>query len=962
MGKTIQALMVANALRLQKGRLRVRVIVGRGELQSQWSEEVCRAHQIVWDKHEGVYGDDWFELVNESSIESYAATFNANAFDLLILDEPQSLKVETLRYVAEHSAEFTRLLLLTASPELRSIERFCELLQMLEPERIERVRRELHPREYHDDTSWSQSRLRDLDESELNQIFHRFESGCAAVEFGAIDTSRVPEGVSPAYASFALFRRSRMLIDSRWKYRTVLRSYRDDYPDHLPRRRPKSFTVEPTDAERRRMELARKFVHQNLGQSPDGATMLLRRVAVGGESLQAHMRFLRKGQWEDDPRLEEIARLAGREYCDARLDFLVDWLVRFWQEDPSRKVLIAAQDNPTVDELVKEIEWRIPEVGPRGNRKPLRIVTARDERDLSTDLDEELLDRSQAMLNVASSQLREFEMQASQLLVAHDVFRQSYNLQSADAIVFFSLPWKPEDVDQWIGRVDRLGRGVIDPERRSSSPKPVQIISLHRRGDPTIPLEQVFNEFRIFETAIDPERKLLEAISDRVYESVLGQSSCDNGARDQTSDSSIPQAKEVQMPSGGLWTVQQAIEQYELVAFGDAAEPQLRHCRNKGFVSNEQEQGLARWLSLLEQHRQIAIRKAAKQFTGGSRRGIFYTLSQLDCKGLALQSLEDRRQSFPAWFIARRNVHNPPRLKVTTGNKEDGTPRDVMLQFLSYGSPLHEELVNTYRAAARSDLPLSISLFALGPRYFPGGTSLTPDTYVCDVGFIDSAAMYASFNSGQELLQGLPEDPGVRRVAMRENEGQRFQAGVEADMRFIRILAPAKSCCLAFRRNGERCTERDAADLLTAMWNYDVKPNSQTLPLAATLRERLPMHCRVSIVNEMKKVWSELSEHVRQRIEERLEMIRIEACDVLWNVQSAIDETSEAIDELQANATEHNTQTLKLTYLPRLVQFKEQLSLVERACATFVAKCFKGHSIIFPIRSQAQSRCNRSRS
>ena len=66
------------------------------------------------------------------------------------------------------------------------------------------------------------------------------------------------------------------------------------------------------------------------------------------------------------------------------------------------------------------------------------------------------------------------------------------------------------------------------------------------------------------------------------------------------------------------------------------------------------------------------------------------------------------------------------------------------------------------------------------------------------------------------------------------------------------------------------------------------------------------MHFRISIVNEMKRVWSERSEYVRQRIEERLEMIRIEAFDALWNVQSAIDETSERIDELQANATEQN--------------------------------------------------------
>jgi len=257
-------------------------------------------------------------------------------------------------------------------------------------------------------------------------------------------------------------------------------------------------------------------------------------------------------------------------------------------------------------------------------------------------------------------------------------------------------------------------------------------------------------------------------------------------------------------------------------------------------------------------------------------------------------------------------------------------PRDVILQFLSHGSPLHEELVSTYRSAARSELPLGISLFSLGSRCYPGGTSLIPGVYLCGVGFIDSASVYASFNAVQELLQGLPEDPGARRMAMRENEGQRFQASVEADVRLVRTLAPTKSSCLAFRESGEPCNERDTADLLTPNWNHEVRANSQSLRVAAHLQEGLPMHFRISIVNAMKRAWNERIEYVRQRIEERLEMIRIEAFDALWNVRSAIDETSERIEELEANATEQNAQTLKLTYLPRLTQFKEQYSLVER--------------------------------
>jgi hypothetical protein len=269
-------------------------------------------------------------------------------------------------------------------------------------------------------------------------------------------------------------------------------------------------------------------------------------------------------------------------------------------------------------------------------------------------------------------------------------------------------------------------------------------------------------------------------------------------------------------------------------------------------------------------------------------------------------------------------------LKVITGYRDNNTPREVILQFLSHGSPLHEELINTYRAAARSELPLGITLFSLGPRYYPAGTSLTPGTYFCGVGFIDSASVYASFNAAKELLHNLPEDAGARRKVMRDNESLRFHAAVESDIRFIRTLAPTKSCCLAFRDNGEPCNERDAADLLTPNWSHEVRAHSQSLRVACDIQQGLPMHFRLSIVNEMKRVWGERTEYVRQRIEERLEIIRIEAFDALWNVQSAIDETSERINELEANATEQNAQTLKLTYLPRLAQFNEQFSLVER--------------------------------
>lgn len=927
MGKTIQALMVANAMRLQRGHLRVRVIVGRSELQSQWSEEVCRSHVVIWDKSEAVFGKNWFEVVTESSIDSYANTFDANAFDLLIIDEPQSLKVETLRFIAEHSEEFASLLLLTASPNLRNVERFCELLQMLEPQRIERARREIDRDSFHDEATWSKSRLRDLEEAELLEVFDRFDQRCAAVSEGIIDPNCVPEGTSAAFDEIAIHRRSRMLTDLSWRYRRVLRSYRDDYPDHLPRRHPRSFDkIEPTESETQRVSLAIRYAEDQFGKDTERSSVFLRRASVGSESFQSQLRTLRQNEDSGTRQIEELLKVTSRANADARLDFLVDWLVRFWRDDPTREVLVAAQDNATVEELEREIEWRVPMIGPRDQRRPLRIATARDSFSASSGIEDDSPKTSEALRSMASSQLREFKMGGKQLLIATDSFRQSYNLQSADALIFYSLPWRPEDVDQWIGRVDRLGRGFVAPEVRKSPPKPVEIVTIHRNGDPTKSVEQVFNDYRILESAVDMDRELANDIATRIFSAIRSR----DAALDKPQTISR-KVREVQPPNGSVWSVLNAISIHSEMAFGDALEPQLRHTKPLGFVANEQEQCLASWIKLLEQHQQAAAWKVSKKYTDGSRRGAIYTLSQLDCTGISLPSLEDRSQSFPAFFLARRNIYSPPRLRVVTG-KNEGQDREVLLQFLSHGSNLHDELIRTYRDAGRITMALGITLFAIGPRHFPNGTTLKPGNYPVGVGFVDAAFAYQQVSPTGLLAEAFSDETGSRRKQMRADQAIQFKAGIEADQRFIRMVASTKSCCLAFSSDGKPCSERDAADLLTANWSREERPNTNNSPVAQRLREGLPTHFQVAIAADMKQFWGQSMVEIAELIAERLEMIRVEAFDVAWNLQAAMDEANEQIEQLQSAPSEQNKQTIQLTYLPRVSMLREALHVGEHAC------------------------------
>lgn len=951
MGKTIQALMIANALRLQLGELRVRIVVPRAELQSQWIEEIAWRAQCTAELGQEMVGDDWFDVVDDSSMTKPSESLAPDAFDLLILDEPQSLKQDTLRFVAANSGDFPRLLLLTASPNLRDMRKFLELLQILEPEKIERARRQANGETKHDDMNWSRSRIGDLSSNVLTLVQNEFESICASVTNGSLDTSIIPEGVSEEYSSFADFRRVRVLTETRWKYRNVLRSYRANFPDHLPRRRPKQIIVEPTGAERKRMQVAFGYVNDLLSkhQYPEdymAASALLQRASLGGQSFQDRVTRLRRGDDKNEPRLAALSELSRRENADSRLDSLVDWLVKFWQEDPSRKAVIAAEDNATVEELADELSWRIPSVGPRNQRIDLKIVVATDDRRAAVDGADNV--ESQTLQNVSGSKLRAFEESDSQLLLAHHAYRQSYNLQAADALIFYSLPWKPEDVDQWIGRVDRLGREFIDPERPNSRPKPIRILTLHRQGDPTVGVQEVLDDYRIFETAIDPERGLLEEISTRIETRILpkiesskftsGQLELDFEAKQPVQDKATSVSANAQVttaPSGSPWSVSNAITLHQQVSLRTDLGPTLRQTRPLGYVTSSSEEALAQWVKLLRNQGWINIVKfSGEKQADGKRSLTFYTLGQKKLANPQLDSVKDKKHPFPPFFIARGNIQRPPRIEVETGETYDGSIRHETLQFLSFGSRLHRDLIETFMKAGRNAEPLGITVFALGERHFPNGTEIVKGSYLCGAGFVDSANEYRTLNAEQVLFEGIAEAKGTRRAFMRNRVQANLEAGLESDERFVRFQRPPRVSCLAWRlkddNQTEVCDEQIAADLFGVVWHKKERPNAQNKRLPPNYAEQLPRFFRRKIVEATKIEWASGFQEVEEAFAEREEIIRIECEDRMWVVLAAIREVQAQIKDREENATEANLQIVAANFRPRLIQFQEELELVRR--------------------------------
>lgn len=927
MGKTIQALMIANALRLQRGTLRVRILVPRQELKRQWSSEIlCRAHTVAEIDKEPV-GDDWFDIVQVTSIESAPAKLNPTTFDLLILDEPQSLKADLLDYVTRNAYDYTHLLLLTATPELRSTKRLCGLLQILEPARMERARREVTTSTAMADEGWATTPLDELPTDTFLEIHDRFMATAGARMNGS-DPEHAHWTVGLSEDDCNVFAASTW-----WTYRNILRSRRVDYPDHLPARQTQTVLVEPSTAERERMQSVRDYLRDFLLKYPEPkflepAATLMRRAVLGGESLQTRLRELRRGEAENEPRLLVASDHTKMEAPDARLDALVDWLTEFWRNDPLRKVVIAAQDNPTVDELTRELSWRFRHVGSRGNRLPLKLVSARDEKD----------DPESTTADVHEfSQLHEFERGDAQLLIAHDAFREAYNLQAAEALVLYSLPWKPEWLDQWIGRVDRLGREVVNPERARTSPIPIRIVTIHRRGDPSVQVENVFHRYRLFEEAMDPEANLSERMYSDVLQSGLGlnqPSGVTNSTDDETVALSRDSGNETLPPTGSPWTLAHATSLFSQILFADPIEPVLRQITTLGHVSTNQEDALARWLKLLRNQRFINIHTIRGTIQpDGLRSNTYYSLGQDRATAVPIASLEGFRPPWVPFFLSRRHIHRPPIEAVVLDSNNPANPVRRRLEFLSHGAPLHEELLETFRTNGLRSETLSLRLFVLGARHYPNGTDLKPGIYYSAVGYVDSTHAYANIDSGLRFLEAVSNDGGQRIFEMRGREAMKFRAECEADQRFIRVLVPAYVSCVARQLSEDgksllRCDARAASDLLTPRWTSNDRPHAENYhdPNGA----QLPAAFRKAIAKEAKAAWlSQLAEAFK-RFDERCRLIRVESEERLWNLRAERADTLERIKMLEAAPSEYNDRIIQLTAKPRLALLEEQLQLVER--------------------------------
>ena len=349
LGKTVQALMILNALRYQRKGIRVLVIVP-DRLVAQWRDELLTRSQSVPIDETGGEGPRYIRLVWEARLRGSdpawtLADINPDRYDVLVVDELHSLRVDLQRRLVSVSRAFEHLLLLTATPAFQDLERHSQLFKMLEPER-----------------SWIAGSSGEDGSDIVERILER-------------DRRAAQAGTEEDLPFVAL---------AHCAYRRIIRTRRADYGRVLPRRNHIPLVIEPLGVEEDRQKLMWEyFTHLGDLSLEVNPVRLAKRVILSPPSLEQRVDFLRRKGHEREGVLERVKPLVHRRQGDSRADALVDLLARVWRENTSERVLVAAQDNLTVDYLFDIVRNRLPRIGPLGSR--VSLVPARIRQGMMTE-------------------------------------------------------------------------------------------------------------------------------------------------------------------------------------------------------------------------------------------------------------------------------------------------------------------------------------------------------------------------------------------------------------------------------------------------------------------------------------------------------------------------------------------------------------------------------------------------
>lgn len=628
LGKTIQAIMVMRALATQSPRPLNVALVVPDDLVGQWAEELlCRGHTLPIESEEvSAAGNLVLRLARPSSLVS-GKRLVAENIDLLIIDEFTRLQVQVQRDIIAAGRIIPNVIALTATPALHLSDTRRKLMALLEPE-ADRV---------------AQAEDRDiltvLAEREAKTI-ERYRNQMQEVE------------------------RQRAVGGAYGFYRHLIRTVRTDYPDALPRRNYQPVRLSPTDGDVGRAKTIRGYLDAARSSNLDIRHDLLLQVAGRSPvSLRERLSTLPRTSPALQSAWQKIDACLRGEPGDAKLDALIDHLRGLHARNPGSRVVVVAEDNPTTGYLRNAIE-KLADVKVASKRRAVEAT--------------EYLEVQIANLKEA---LDDFISGEAKVLVAADAAREGHNLQFADEIIFFALPWSPSDLQQWIGRIDRLGTKGQAVNRRISITPIVIEDSIEEHILEVLEGTGVFLKSEVF------DESEWEAISKAI-----------SAAADGRGSGSWADAVREAKTFGETYDAWLQATRFPPSARTEIAKRCEEGFRNRPYSAPmaEREGYPQNWYLARERAAEAMIKLACEDYLevrsahmGDQRFNTMWYKTKPGPNDLILPDLDARNPWFHQTYITRRSaIECPPRTHVVHNDQEPRT-----LNFFDHGCSLHDSAI-----------------------------------------------------------------------------------------------------------------------------------------------------------------------------------------------------------------------------------------------------------------------------
>lgn len=854
LGKTLESLMIVNALRIRNGgKYRLTIVVGSEERAKQWRDEIlgrfscefwksgtfekyprlrCNGNvffddRIVEKPHQEEFPEDGFHIVTPDNFEESKKYLEPDRCDLLIVDEIHSFSDALLKFLASRSSDYRNLLVLSATPLFGEEKDRRQLLQLLSPEHADRMK--------------------------LNEV--------------SPNVTDVP------------------MLQNR-----MLRSKRSVFPKSLPQRETKIIEIEPFENDLLRVKKSRNLMQTMVREyqiTEEHAVTFIRRSVIGGQTLLDRINAYRPRYPQYTEEWTELQTLCAKEQGDARFDALVDYLLEFFaDDDKTKKIIIAAQDMPTVHYLKKCLECCF---------SGTKILTFNQERNRTaeSDLDDGVEESDVEIEKDNKGIIDQFWSGEEQILIAHNDAKESFNLQIADSLVFYSLPWNPVDMEQWLGRISRLGL------RKKKIVAIVSLVQLDLIDEEIVDFYQLYN---IFEKPVNIEKNQ-DVLNDMTKQ--IQQKALDGNYR----------LTKREFESADEWneTPMHIVPREDAeVLDGNVQETVIMPVIKTESPSNyPKEDALNGWLELLIQHKFRTGYLADDENYRDSKNPKYYKF-QVTWKywksPISIPILEEEPISKVPFILKRTHIQLPPRDFVPIDHY--GQRYEVPLQFFNFGSPLHDELVKTFAEFFNKPM-LYYFPINLGSKASRKDAEVDEGKYL--IGIVTTNREQLKHES---LLDELPKSDNKTQSEIRQAQQNRLKTGLQADDRFLDLLLPGGLEIAGFKGSlSNRIEPEQFYDFLTIL------PSGMD---EHQLREIPPQYKEQFIHIARESTQKRWQHDFQPLLEERLEILRKELEIRLDLLQFKIKEQERKINE------ETNEQTIRLTYVPAKKLLEEQLILVQR--------------------------------